>query len=246
MRRGVHRPTRSWLRERGIVAWQWEPGDRAEQLITRAIRDLLDPGIDRALALIVRDAILAGVDKRTVASVVGDAPVWGYESCTRAGPDLCLLDADNQIHVVVEHKCGAPPNAEPYPHFNTLTRFNDPLALSLPSRPADSADVPDGPWGRGKLWQIDYYRCTRNWIQALKTGEPVTLPDATAVVWILLDLHGRDARDLFWDGHTSGEWITTGYQQFVPPLISAYDNALHDGLTARTNRLEQLLRMIGS
>lgn len=58
------------------------------------------------------------------------------------------------------------------------------------------------------------------------------------VLWILLDIDGRDARDLFWDGHTSGEWITTSYQQFVPPLISAYDEALHNGLTARVSRLE--------
>ena len=42
-------------------------------------------------------------------------------------------------------------------------------------------------------------------------------------MWILLDLHCRNARDLFWGGRTSGEWITTGYQQFVPALIGVYD-----------------------
>lgn len=247
MRKGVHRPTRSWLAERGIGVWQWEqPRPRYEQVITTEIRDLLDPDTDLTLALIVRDAILAGVDKSIVARAVGNAPLWGYETGTRTTPDLCLLDAGNQIRVVVEHKCGAKPNSEPYPRFNTLTRFNDPLALSLPARPANPGDAAEGPWGQGELWQIDYYRCTRDWIKVLQTGEPVTLPDATAALWILLDARGRDARNLFWDGHTSGEWITTGYQQFVSPLISAYDHALQNGLTARANRLEKLLRMIGS
>lgn len=60
-------------------------------------------------------------------------------------------------------------------------------------------------------------------MRALDNGEPATLPEATAVLWILLDLHCRNARDLFWGGRTSGEWITTGYQQFVPALIGVYD-----------------------
>jgi hypothetical protein len=63
---------------------------------------------------------------------------------------------------------------------------------------------------------------------------------------ILLDVQGHDARDLFWDGHTSAEWVTTSYEQFVTPLISAYDDARNDGLTTRADRLEQVLRMIGS
>jgi hypothetical protein len=235
------------LAERDIRSWPWEHGDRPEQSITSALRDLLDPGIDLALALIVRDAILAGASERIVVDVVGDAPLWGYESRTRAGPDLCVIDADNRIRVVVEHKCGAKANCEPYPLFNTLTRFNDPLALSLPARPAETDDIPDtGPWGQGLLWQTDYYRCTRDWIRPLETGEPVTLPDATAVLWILLDIDGRDARELFWDGHTSGDWITTSYQQFLPPLISAYDDPLSHGRKAMAERVEPLLRMIGS
>ncbi len=245
MRLGVHEPTRVWLAERGIPAWQWE-GHRYEAGITSALRCLLDPDADLALALVIRDAILAGVDKAVAARSVGNVPLWGYESGASATPDLCMIDETSQIRVVVEHKCGADPQCDRYPRFNTLTRFGDPLALSLPRRPADSEDVSGGPWGQGRLWQIDYYRCTRDWIRALETGEPVTLPDATKALWVLLDIHGRDARELYWDGHTSGEWITTSYQQFVPPIISAYDNALRNGLTTRANRIESLLRMLGS
>jgi hypothetical protein len=46
-----------------------------------------------------------------------------------------MIDADNRIRVVVEHKCGAKANCEPYPLFDTLTRFNDPLRfLCRPAR----------------------------------------------------------------------------------------------------------------
>jgi hypothetical protein len=65
-------------------------------------------------------------------------------------------------------------------------------------------------------------------------------------LWILLDIDGRDARELFWDGHTSGDWITTSDQQFVPPLISAYADPLSHGRKAMAERVEPLLRMIGS
>lgn len=246
MRRGVHEPTRKWLAGRGIPAWPWAQGDRAEQRITSVIRDLLNPDDDHALALVVRDAILAGVDKRLAAKIIGNAPLWGYEPCSSPGPDLGLLDESNQIRVVVEHKCGALPNCQAYPRFHTLARFGDRLARSLPGRPTGPGTGPGKPWGEGLLWQIDYYRCTPSWIRPLESGEPVTLPDATAALWILLDLAGRDARELFWDGHTSGEWITTSYRQFVPPLIEAYDDALNASFTARADRIELLLRMIGS
>jgi hypothetical protein len=68
MRPGVHEPTRLWLAERDIRSWPWEHGDRPEQSITSALRDLLE---DLALALIVRDA-----SERIVVDVVGDAPLW--------------------------------------------------------------------------------------------------------------------------------------------------------------------------
>jgi hypothetical protein len=245
VRPSLHEPTRAWLADRGIPAWQWK-NQRKEATTTSAIRGLLDPDKDLTLALIIRDALLAGADKRRVAQVIGQTPLWGYESGARATPDLGMIDATNQIRVVIEHKRGAAPHPGRYPHFNTLTRFNEPLALSLPARLTDGENVLVGPWGYGKLWQIDYYRCTNDWIRALETGHPVTLPDATKALWILLDSKGRDARELYWEGHTSAEWTTTSYGQFVPPIISAYDDALENGLTARANQIEGLLRMLGS
>ena len=244
MRRGVHRPTRAWLAEHGISGWPWERGARAEERITEMIWDLLDPGADLALALIVRDALLAGADPRAAARIVGDTPLWGCVPGTCPAPDLRLVDAGNLIRVIVEHKCGAAANSRSYPRFNTLPRFGDPLALSLPGRPHQPPQA--GPWGQGQLWQIDYYRCTPAWVRPLKTGEPVTLPDATDALWVLLDLGGRHAADVFWDAHTGRDWVTTGYADFVPPLVSAYDHALRSGIFGQAHRLEVLLRMIGS
>jgi hypothetical protein len=153
MRPGVHEPTRSWLSDRRIDTWQWKDS-RYEQTITTTIRELLDPDTDPALALVVRDAILSGAGRCLTARLIGDTPLWGYESCATPAPDLCLIDVSNQIRVVIEHTCGASPNAGSYPDFNALARFGDPLALSAPTRPDDLDDAPQA-WGLGKLWQTD-------------------------------------------------------------------------------------------
>src|SRR5690348_4180480 len=108
-----------------------------------------------------------------------------------------MIDADNRIRVVVEHKCGAKANCEPYPLFDTLTRFNDPLRfLCRPARLKPMMSRTPGHGARGcSCRPITTVARGTGSIRPLETGEPVTLPDATAVLWILLDIDGRDARE---------------------------------------------------
>jgi len=204
-----------------------------EAALTSAIRVALDPDEDARLSAAVQAALLSGVqDGARLASAVGNRALWGVELGTRGGPDLLLVDAEDQVRVVVEHKRGASAQFTGVAAIRNVAPFSDPIAqdaagavLAVPAEFDDwhtyddalcvahaHTQVRDGRRRHG-VEQIDGYRAFPWWLSAF-----YTLPDPKQVIWLLLDSDDRTAQEAFPQAATASDWESTGYTTFVGTL----------------------------
>lgn len=228
---------------RGWRAHEWKPREQAENAVTRAIFNLMDPTADHELAWLLTDALLSGLtnDERTS---ITRQPLWGFLPAASPGPDLTPVDSEDRTLVVVEHKRDAASNAGRYARSGQSPRFPDRLARSLPDRPRDDEHVPGGVWGNSGgmgplLWQIDFYRCYASWVRP-----QVTLIDPESVHWIFLDRYGRSAAQAFPGAHTAHVWRTTSYHDFARHLFAGHDDAIEKRRDDQAQKLRALIRML--
>jgi hypothetical protein len=218
-----------------------------EREATEALYYLFNDGLGVAASSLALHALLSGVHSEVRERVVSGRQLWVWWPGARLGPDLGLVDEDGNVVAVFEHKRGAPVN---YPALDTLakwSRYDDPVARSLPVpdytpgwHTSEECSGCAGWWhtktknGRwmAALPQVDVYRSTAaGWVRALEDGTAVRLEDPANVLWVVLDCCGRPAEEIFRDAHTADQWWTTGYAAFAAALLDAYTVAREDGVT---------------
>ncbi|MDW4910670.1 hypothetical protein RB628_36450 [Streptomyces sp. ADMS] len=229
------------MRNHGLIP---RAGEFSERDATDGIFGLFEH-VGSYTAWLVHSALLAGVEPVQRDRVVSGQELWIWTPNANPGPDFGILNADNRVLAVFEHKRDAYSNVTSYGTFQGRRRFSDAVAQSLTipkytpglhtpeaCRGCEShwhTGLRHGRWAAG-MPQIDFYRSTPDgWIRSLKNGESSAhLPDPAEALWVLLDRHGRTAEEAFPHAHTAAEWHTTSYHDFALGLWAAYEYAMND------------------
>lgn len=210
--------------------------DTRENAVTRAFHDAMWPTI---IDTIVR-SLLAGAPHAQVQNILS-RPYYVFLPRRTPCPDMVILDADDNVLCVLEFKINAPANptsvliAARDGYLEDATETD----LALEYEDLHAHDWDHCACGSGQLvknqgglhlpaiWQIDCYRFTRGWLQ--QNGLTIVKP--ADVLWVLVDLRGRAARDVFrlhgprhplpLTAHSADQWHTTSYAALVPALLTA-------------------------
>jgi hypothetical protein len=212
-------------------------GSPKEDEVTRALYGAMWPDL---IGEVLR-ALLAGAPRDRVEEILAQPFYLVYIPTSAPCPDIVVTDADGAVLCVIEHKIRAPSNgttvkrAAHHGYLHTAAAAMLGVeGMDVEPHSWDECTCGDdhlvkGPKHRHALaiWQIDTYSFTTGWLR--RNGW--TIKDPATVLWVLLDLRGRAAADVFTvpgqppnsplTARSADQWHTTSYTALVPALLQA-------------------------